>query len=466
MSRRGFLGLLGCGLLLLLLTASGLYAQERDDIVGFVAVALAQGAVYLVALWLIRRGAASRRTVILILAVAAAMRIVVLGEPPSLSSDVYRYVWDGRVIAAGINPYRYIPADPHLAPLRDRAIFPEINRGNYAPTIYPPVAEAIFFAVTRVSETVTAMRIAMVLFEAIAVGLLLRLLASAGQPAARIIVYAWHPLPVWEFAGSGHIDAAIIAFAVLALWTGQRRSSSRGPSRETTKTSGAARRRRKTTEYPTSGAWLTGLALAAATLLKLYPAVLFPGLWRRWEWRMPTIFAAAAVLAYLPFLGAGWGVFGFLPGYLAEEGFVSGGGFYLWSVARALLPLGGVSDIAYIAAAPCLLAALAAWVLIRRSGPDREVFGAALLAGAFIVLVSPHYPWYFAWLTIFACLIPSASLLWLTLASFLLYLVPVGSQLVRDRHRFLVESAIYVPFLALAAIDLWRRRQRERPRSS
>jgi hypothetical protein len=50
----------------------------------------------------------------------------------------------------------------------------------------------------------------------------------------------------------------------------------------------------------------------------------------------------------------------------------------------------------------------------------------------------------------------------LTLASFLLYLVPVGSQLVRDRHRFLVETAIYVPFLALAALDLWRRRPEER----
>ena len=90
---------------------------------------------------------------------------------------------------------------------------------------------------------------------------------------------------------------------------------------------------------------------------------------------------------------------------------------------------------------------------------DDSQLRAALLAGAFIVLVSPHYPWYFAWLTIFACLIPSASLLWLTLASFLLYLVPVGSQLVRDHQRFLLESAIYVPTLALAALDLWRREQ-------
>src|SRR5439155_15639862 len=93
---------------------------------------------------------------------------------------------------------------------------------NYAPTIYPPVAQAIFFAVTRISESVTAIKIAMVLFEAIAAALLLSLLASAGLPAVRIIVYAWHPLPVWEFAGSGHIDAAIVAFATLALWSRRR----------------------------------------------------------------------------------------------------------------------------------------------------------------------------------------------------------------------------------------------------
>ena len=139
--------------------------------------------------------------------------------PPYLSSDIYRYVWDGRVIAAGINPYGYVPNDPHLAALRDPDIFPEINRGNYARTIYPPAAQAIFFLVTRLGESLTVMKLAMVGFEAIAVVLMLRLLAAAGRPASWIAVYAWNPLPLWEFAGSGHIDAAMIAFVALALWS-------------------------------------------------------------------------------------------------------------------------------------------------------------------------------------------------------------------------------------------------------
>ena len=181
---------------------------------------------------------------------------------------------------------------------------------------------------------------------------------------------------------------------------------------------------------------------------------------------MPAAFAAAVALAYLPFLGVGWGVFGFLPGYFVEEGFTAGGGgFYLWSAAQAVLPLGRVPDIAYIALAVLALAGLGIYVLFCRIN---AAVGAALLAGTFMLVLSPHYPWYFAWLIVFACLVPSTALLWLTLASFLLYLVPVRSQLVWDRQRFFVESALYVPFLLLAAVDLWRRRRRrgaqEQPR--
>ena len=431
MSRARYALLAFCGGALIALTVLGLYRQNLDDVDGFVAIAAVHGAFYFLAVWLASSSTTPvGRDLALILAVAGMMRAAALVSPPYLSTDIYRYIWDGRVAAAGINPYRYIPSDPHLAPLRDPKVFPRINRNNYAPTIYPPVAQAVFFLVTRISDSVTAMKGAMIAFETVAIFALLRLLAGAGLPSTRVLIYVWHPLPVWEFAGSGHIDAALIALVALVLWARQRGSGA-----------------------------LAGLTLAAATLVKFYPAVLLPALYRRWDWIMPAAFAGAAIPAYLPFVGVGWGVFGFLPGYAAEEGFAGGQGFYLLGLLRLALPAFPAS--LYLASAGALLAALGLAILFARSSLDREIGGAAVLATAFMLLLSPHYPWYFAWLIPFACVLPWLSLLWLTAASMLLYLVPVGSYLVRDGYRMLVETVIYAPFAVLALID-WRARRQVR----
>ena len=61
----------------------------------------------------------SRRTFVFIIAVALLTRAIALFSPLTLSGDAFRYIWDGRVQAAGINPYRYVPADERLALLRD-----------------------------------------------------------------------------------------------------------------------------------------------------------------------------------------------------------------------------------------------------------------------------------------------------------------------------------------------------------
>lgn len=428
---RRLLSLLACAAALLSLTTLGLYQQRRDEIDRFVMVAMAQAAVYLLSVGLVWNRRTSRRALVMMLTVAALLRLPVLGSPPYLSSDIYRYVWDGRVEGAGINPYRYIPIDPHLEQLRDSQIFPRINRSTYAPTIYPPAAEGIFFVVTRISQSLIAMKAAMVIFEAITIATLLRLLNAFGLPSGHILVYAWHPLPIWEFAGSGHIDAALIAFVVLALWSRRQ-----------------------------GHAWLAGLALAGATLAKLYPAVLLPALYRRREWRMPIAFAAAVILGYLPFIGAGWGVLGFLPGYIKEEGFTAGGtGFFLQNLLQTFPPFTGLPTLVYLAGAATILGVLAAAVAFTHRPCTEQLAGAALLAGAFMFLLSPHYPWYFAWLIIFVCFAPYLSLLWLTNAALLLYLVQVGSPLVREGYRLPIEAAIYVPFTVLALFDIWRRRQ-------
>src|SRR5262249_25486789 len=122
------------------------------------------------------------------------------------------------VQAAGINPYRFVPADPALSALRDASVFPNINRADFAVTIYPPVAQAFFYLVTRLGETVTVMRLALVACEVVTVTILIDLLRRFRKPVTTVAAYAWHPLPVWEIANNGHVDALMIALAMVGLW--------------------------------------------------------------------------------------------------------------------------------------------------------------------------------------------------------------------------------------------------------
>jgi alpha-1,6-mannosyltransferase len=427
MSRGHAVALTLSGVVLVVLTGVGLVFQSQDNLDCFLAVVALQAAVYLAAVRLAWSGGSRRRIVLGIAAAAVLMRVPIVLAPAYLSSDIYRYVWDGRVESAGFNPYSYAPTAPQLAALRDQDIFPQIG-SKYVPTIYPPVAELIFLVVTRVSESVTAMKIAMVIFEIVTFALLVHLLILEDLPPARVIVYAWHPLPVWEFAGSGHIDAALITLCVAALW--------------------AARRGRD---------GLAGIFLAGATLTKLYPVVLLPALYRRWDWKLPTTFAVAIIIAYLPFITAGTRVLGFLPGYAGQEGFdANGAGFYVLGLLRYLLPPAELSARTYAAGAGVMLATLSAAFVFTDDRMRLPFVPAAALATAFMVLVSPHYPWYFSWLIVFACFVRSFALLWLTNACLLLYLI-AGYVFVQNNQRLALESMIYGPFAVLALIDYHRR---------
>jgi len=422
------LALLGC--FLLLFNGAGLYLQHKDSIPWFVGTVLAQGGIYLAAvrLVLIER---VPRSLTMVLLFAVLLRIGVVFAPPYLSDDIYRYVWDGRVQAAGINPYRFVPDSPHLESLQDEHIYPRINRSDYARTIYPPVAQIIFFTATRVSESITWMKTVMIGFEALAVWMLVRLLLSLGLPAERVLIYAWNPLTVWEFAGSGHIDAAAIAFLVLALWTRRR-------------------------NLPV----LTGITLACATLVKFYPAVIFPALYRRWDWKMPASFAATMILGYMPYAKAGFGVLGFLPGYIEEEGLKSGERFYLWTLLHKAWPVSWFNGVSYLGLLLLLLLIVAGWLMFRNQHADGDfLVHAAILASLCAVLFSPHYPWYFAWILPLMVFVPYVPMLYLSVAAFILYesrLRETAETLLRDN------TLLYLSFVVLIAVH-WLLRRRQLP---
>jgi hypothetical protein len=163
----------------------------------------------------------------------------------------------------------------------------------------------------------------------------------------------------------------------------------------------------------------------------------------------------------LPFVSAGSGILGFLPGYARQEGFNgSGAGFYLLDLLHRMAGLAALDAKIYVVAAIAVLAALSAAFVFRRNRAPSPYGMAATLAGLFMFFVSPHYPWYFAWLIVFACFVRSFALLWLTNACLLLYLL-TDYVFVAGTQLLVIQSIIYGPFAALAIADVWHYRRRE-----
>jgi hypothetical protein len=419
------LALAGC---LLALSAAGAVAVTHFDDPRVGVIMLLQCVPYAVATWLVvssgAERAASGRALATILLVGVAMRCLLLPGTP-VSNDLFRYIWDGRVQAAGINPYLYVPTDAALSALRDAAIYPFINRADYAPTIYPPSSQIVFHLITRISQAPITMKAAMVAFEGLAVWTMLQLLALRGLPRSRILLYAWHPLPLWEFARSGHVDIVAIAFLMLAFLASERGS-----------------------------AILAGVALGAAVLAKYFPVVTGPALYKRWDWRLPIAFAATIVALYLPYIGIGAKVFGFLGGYISEEGLDRGSGIFLWQLIGAIVPLPQQAFAFYLLAAAAVLAVLALFVVMRASSAQADLAGAMRLAVASTLLISPHYAWYFAWLVPFLCFYPVVGVIYLTCACALLYLAQWPPTLLES-------AAIYLPCIVILIVEFALRHRRK-----
>jgi alpha-1,6-mannosyltransferase len=398
-----------CGLGFALVCLTRQFVSENDHFtIGFSGASGWSAAVYVAAVFVILTQPVNRYTFGIIIAFAVACRLVPLFGDPFLSSDIYRYVWDGIVQHAHINPYRYVPGDQALAFLRapNQDVFDSMNRRDYARTIYPPVAQMIYFAVTWISPTVEMMKTAMIGFECVAVGAIVGLLRLMGRPREQALLYAWCPLLVWEIGGSGHVDAAVIAFVALALLFRARGSNV-----------------------------LTGLFLGLAIMTKFYPLVLLPALYRRGDGKMPATVAAVIAVGYSVYASAGKLVFGFLSGYTKEEGLVSGVRYFLLQWVQSFRALRNTSTMMYMVFCALVFAAIAVWTWIyatkevpisrwndpAHGEPPAFLRASAMFSFALMLLFSPHYPWYVVWLIPFFALAPNLPLMVYLLGVFYLF---------------------------------------------
>lgn len=377
------LGFLGLELLYLFLVRLG---DWRQNTLPFLMAFGAAFGIYLALVRAVRRwdaqdGRANRWLLGGMLLGGLMFRATLIGTTPTLSEDSYRYLWDGRVQQAGINPYRYAPQDDALAHLRTE----EWRRINHPdiPTIYPPLAQLAFRLGAGLSPTLLAQKAVFLACDIAVMLVLAAWLPRAGVNPMMGVLYAWHPLVVVEVAGSGHNDPLGVLWMVLglSLWTARRRV-------------------------------LGTLAFALAFLSKLTTALLWPFYWvraRRWlGWFALAILPAGLWCRGSPYFAPGFGH------YASQWEFNS-------SLYAILQPVLGHPLAARIVCGVIVL--VAGFVLARRTD-DLITYTLTMLKVA--ILAAPVVePWYLLWLLPLLCL--RFSWIWLLFSGLVMlsYLVQV-----------------------------------------
>jgi len=342
---------------------------------------------FIAAAWLLRK-VPRRAAVALVLLGGIAVQAVAVSAPPQNSNDLYRYIWDGRVQAAGVDPYQYVPTATQVAGLREEFLFyphaefcvtasyvrhhpaaeltpgcTRINRPT-VPTIYPPVAEAYFLGVHYLrpaDDSSTPIQATTALAAVLITVLLLFGLARLGRDVRMAALWSWCPTVALEAGNSAHVDViavGIAAAAILLLATA------------------------RTTRRTVAGGILLGLAIVT----KMTPALAVPALLKR-RWVTVAIAAGSAfAVVYVPHvLRVSGKVIGFLPGYLQQEGYTKGTRFGIIGLV--------VTGPLAIATAVLILAAIAFAVLLF-SDPDRPWQGAMVMTAGALAVTTPHYQWY------------------------------------------------------------------------
>ncbi|MBA3742121.1 glycosyltransferase family 87 protein [Sporichthya sp.] len=423
-------------------------------------------ACFLLGAWLVRQLPA-RRSLTAAIAGGALLQVVAVGYSPTSTDDFWRYLWDGKVQAAGYDPYHYAPLDPALAHLRDAEIFPPdprtpaqaqaaqadgrtdacttrgephdctlINRPGVR-TIYPPVAEFSFLWLHYLSpgeHRVVALQLAMAAL-AVAVSLALAWALRRNDRDPRGVVWwTWCPVVWLECGNNAHIDVLGVLLLVLALAVLTQHQLS-------TRRLGAA-----------------GALFGAAIAVKLVPMLIAPVLLFR---RGHVVLAAAVgafVVGYLPhLLAVGTDVLGYLPGYLEEEGY---SGEQRFGAVRLLMPDAVAPTVAVL-----IGGAIAAWVIrraITRTRPVAE--DALLLVGAAFVLVGPSQPWYGLMLVALAVLADRPE--WLAVAAATYPVYEAGNLGVDNsemQQRAYLPAALFVVAVSVLRASTRRRSTTSRP---
>ncbi|MBX2871811.1 MAG: hypothetical protein KTR30_06925 [Saprospiraceae bacterium] len=215
---------LGPWSLALLMLAALLYLGLRVEQSDFYPLIGIYSFLFLAYLWIYRTCKIPELGFWLGLAILVRLSLVFLF--PLLSDDVYRFIWDGRLVTNGYNPFNYLPStlitEGPVVPGLDQSLYEALNSPEYF-TIYPPIAQATFAVATYLFPdslygAAVVMKLFLFAFEVGSLILILQLLLHWELPLKNSLLYALNPLIIIEVCGNLHYEGAMVFFLLLSIW--------------------------------------------------------------------------------------------------------------------------------------------------------------------------------------------------------------------------------------------------------
>lgn len=161
---------------------------------------------------------------------AVGCRLVLVGAMPALSDDVYRFWWDGQLVAHGYSPFLQTPTELQtLLPEETRTamgltpgIYQRLNSPDYY-SVYPAVSQAVYALGAlggghSLMQGIVLIRLILIAAELAGLYFLFRLLRLQGRPASALWLFAFHPLVILELTGNLHFEGVMIAGMLGAYW--------------------------------------------------------------------------------------------------------------------------------------------------------------------------------------------------------------------------------------------------------
>jgi alpha-1,6-mannosyltransferase len=159
---------------------------------------------------------------------AIVFRLIFLFAIPNLSQDFYRFIWDGRMLFEGFNPYLYLPVNfinqqefPVHQATELYAGMGELNGSHY--TNYPPLNQLSFFiaalfAGKSILGSVIVLRMQLILADIGIIYFGKKILKKLHLPTHNIYLYALNPFIIIELTGNIHFEPMMLFFLVLSLY--------------------------------------------------------------------------------------------------------------------------------------------------------------------------------------------------------------------------------------------------------